>query len=103
MERTHYAPRRPYGLYVGAGAAAITLICLVILFAQIRHWADPDLRAAQRLEQYRQEQIAGQLAWLDVAIAGAWRVFPLALVGGVAYVGLLIAYRRYGQQASVYA
>jgi len=83
---------------VSIGAAAIILVCLVVLFGQVRSALDPDLKRAQQLERYRQQDINSRLDWLDVAIAGAWRVFPLAAAAGVAYVALGIAWRGWGSR-----
>lgn len=99
----HYTRPRPFGLYVGMATAAIVLICLVVLFGQIRAWADPDLRAAAAAERWRQDSIDARLDWLDTLVSAGWRVLPLALVSGAGVVALGIAWRRYGQQASVYA
>lgn len=93
--RVHPYPPRPR-VPVGAIVAVVGLVALVILVRELRATFDPIEREQRAAAAWEAQQRDVALSGLDVFVAGAWRLMPLALLAGAATVAGLIAYRRWG-------
>lgn len=106
-EYTHHAPHSGTQRHsnarfiIGLAAAAIIAVAAIILVAQIRDAVDPIRRLEAERQAYRAEMIDTSLSELDIAVAGAWRVFPLLLVASASFVALAAAYKRFVPQTNI--
>lgn len=95
------APRgvslRLVAIVAGLAVCALGLVLLVIL---LRETFDPLARQAAADELARRAAISSHLYWLDLLVAGLWRLLPLLAVGGAVWLGLLTVYNRWGGRAA---
>jgi hypothetical protein len=94
-EPTYSKPRRPPRLLIALALLVAGLALALLLVVVLRDALDPLARAEREAARWRAEQLAAQLAPLDLVVAAGWRLLPLVLVAGAGVVALVVAYRRW--------